>query len=93
MQNGKKEGTLLDCIVTMTDWIVKQTVDFTQKNIITNFLNQILIILIYKKLQSHFVEKEYLGNKHSHGWDALCTGRKCSFSKRRWHLINCANYF
>lgn len=38
------------------------------KNIITNFQNRILIILVYKKLQSHFIEKEYLGNKHIHGW-------------------------
>lgn len=66
MQNGKKEGTLLDCVVTVTNCITKQTVDLTQKNIITSFLNRILIILIYKKLQSHIMEKEYLGNKHLH---------------------------
>lgn len=31
MKNGKGEGTLLDSIVT--DWIIKQTEDFTQENI------------------------------------------------------------
>lgn len=72
MQNGKQEGTLLDGVVTVTDCIIKQTVDFTQKNIITSFLNRILIILVYKKLQSHFMEKEYLGNKHSHDQGTFC---------------------
>lgn len=67
MQNGKQEGTLLDGVVTVTNCITKQTVDLTQKNIITSFLNSILIILVYKKLQSHIMEKEYLGNKHIHG--------------------------
>lgn len=67
MQNGKQEGTLLDGVVTVTNCITKQTVDLTQKNIITSFLNRILIILVYKKLQSHIMEKEYLGNKHIHG--------------------------
>lgn len=32
MQNTKEEGTVLDSIVTVTDWIIKQTVDFTSKN-------------------------------------------------------------
>lgn len=64
-----EEKKVLDSIVTVTEWIIKQTVDLTKKKIITIFfLNLILLILVYKKLQSHFMEKGYLGNIHIHGW-------------------------
>lgn len=63
-----EEKKVLDSIVTVTEWIIKQTVDLTQKKLSQFFFNLIFLILVYKKLQSHFMEKGYLGNIHIHGW-------------------------
>lgn len=73
----KKKSVLLGSSVTMTDcimeWNEQLTFLFSPKNIIRSFLNLILMILLFKEPQAtpRFVDKEYMGYEHTHGWGSL----------------------